>query len=251
MEYATVGEAMERPGVRLVLTAGVPGHWGESIKALVDYKGLDYLPVAQEGGGENAELLAWTGQSSAPVLVCDDLPPACHWLDQLMLLERLQPHPALLPTAPEARADAIGLCALIAGAEGFGWWRRMAMIQPMMGMDPVPPMAQRMAHKYAYSDAACASAPGHMRDICAALQRRLADSGGDYFCGDQPTAVDFYWACFAGMIKPLSPELNPMADWMRSLYTADEPEIRACLTPLLENHRDMMYQRHITTPLDF
>ena len=251
MEYISVTEAIEAPGLRLVLSAGVPGPWGESAKALLAYKGLEYQPVLQEGGGENAELLAWTGQTSAPVLVSDNLPAACHWLDLLMLLERLKPNPPLLPEDPMQRASPIGLCALIIGVDGFGWARRMSMIEPMMKLSPVPELALRMAHKYGYSSDAFATAPARMRLICDALEEHLSHQDGDYFFGARPGAVDFYWANFAGMIKPLAPALNPMPDWIRPIYTATDPEQQSCLLPALEAHRDMMYERHIATPLDF
>ncbi|MEP5566642.1 MAG: glutathione S-transferase C-terminal domain-containing protein [Halioglobus sp.] len=251
MKYISVAEAIDAPGLRLVLSAGVPGPWGESAKALLAFKGLKYQAVLQDGGGENAELLAWTGQTSAPVLVSDDLPAACHWLDLLMLAERLNPTPALLPEDPAQRASAIGLCALIAGVDGFGWARRMSMMEPMMKLDPVPRLAQRMAHKYGYTAEAFAAAPAKMRAICDALDEHLSLQAGDYFCGEELTAVDFYWANFAGMIKPLPHDLNPMPEWFRPIYTPTDSEILACLSPRLEAHRDMMYERHIDTPLDF
>ena len=65
MKYLSVEEAIDMPGLRLVLTAGVPGPWGEAAKAILAYKQLDYTPVRQEGGGENAALRDWTGQTSA------------------------------------------------------------------------------------------------------------------------------------------------------------------------------------------
>ena len=251
MKYISVAEAIDAPGLRLVLSAGVPGPWGESAKALLAFKGLKYQAVLQEGGGENAELLGWTGQTSAPVLVSDDLPAACHWLDLLMLVERLSPAPSLLPEDPAQRAIAIGLCSLIIGVDGFGWSRRMSMIEPMMKLDPVPQLAVRMAHKYGYSAEAFAAAPAKMRLICDALDEHLSLQAVDYFFGESPGAVDFYWANFAGMIKPLPPELNPMPEWIRPIYTASDSEVLACLSPRLEAHRDMMYERHIKTPLDF
>jgi hypothetical protein len=47
------------------------------------------------------------------------------------------------------------------------------------------------------------------------------------------------------------------APGLRLVLTAGVPgpcrpqETRACLTPRLETHRDMMYERHIALPLDF
>ena len=254
MEYIPVAEAIDRPGLRLVLTAGVPGPWGESAKSMLAYKGLEFTPVRQEGGGENPELLAWTGQNSAPVAVYEDLPPASHWLDLLMLAERLAPEPPLLPESPGERAEVIGLSALIAGVDGFAWNRRLQMLAPMMTLAEVPEMAVRMGHKYGWSEQALAAATGRIRAIAAELDRRLAsqrDRGRDYLVGESITAVDFYWANFAGMIVPLGPEDNPMPDFLRATYEAVDEETRACLTPRLEAHRDMMYERHIALPLDF
>ena len=53
MDYLTVEEAIPATGLRVVLTAGVPGPWGESIKALLVHKGIEFAPVAQVGGGAN------------------------------------------------------------------------------------------------------------------------------------------------------------------------------------------------------
>ena len=119
MDYLTVEEARTAPGLRLVLTAGVPGPWGESAKAILAYKGIEFVPVFQEGGGANEALVAWTGQSSAPVAVLEGQPPVSHWLDLLHLAERLQPEPALIPEDVSARADVLGLSALIAGVDGI------------------------------------------------------------------------------------------------------------------------------------
>ena len=251
MDYMSVAQAIEAPGLRVVLSTSVPGPWGEAIKAMLAFKQLEYQPVAQEGGGENPELRAWTGQTSAPVLVSDDLPPVCHWLDQVMLLERLRLQPQLLPSDCERRGSAIGLCALMAGVEGFGWQRRLLMLEPMMKMDPVPELSQRLAHKYGYSNRTVERASARMLEISQCLEQHLIAAGGDYFFGDAPTAPDFYWANFAGMIKPLPPELNPMPDWFRPIYSSNNPQVLACLSDRLEAHRDMMYERHIPTPLDF
>lgn len=251
MKYRSVEEARDLPGLRLVLTAGVPGPWGESAKYLVGYKGLDYVPVHQEGGGENAALKAWTGQTGAPVAVYDDLPPVSHWLDLVLFLDRIAPAKPLLPADAAGRAKAAGLSTLIAGVDGLGWNRRFHMLAPLMAMDEPPQAIIRLAQKYGWSDAALAAANGKLVDICAALDRALEDSDGDYFLGSTPCATDFHWAAFSGMLKPLPAGVNPMPDWMRAAWSDADESVRAALTRRLEAHRDRMFERYITLPLDY
>lgn len=254
MDYASIEEGRKADGLRLVLTAYVPGPWGESAKAILAFKGLTFLPVLQEGGGENAELLAWTGQSSAPVAVLDDQPPVCHWFDLLLLSERLAPKKPLLPEDMTLRSQVMGLSALIAGADGFGWNRRLHMLAPMMELPEPPEMAARLAAKYGWSDEALAKSAGRLKQISSELDRVLArqeERGSEYLVGDSVTAADFYWANFAGMIKPLPHEDNPMPDYMRNTYQARDAETLACVTPRLEAHRDRMYKQHIALPLNF
>lgn len=255
MNYLSIAEARVAPGLRLVLTAGVPGPWGEAAKAILAHKGIAYLPVAQEGGGENAELQAWTGQNSAPVAVYDDLPPVCHWLDLLMLSERLAPQKPLVPSAASERAEVLGLSALLAGVDGFAWNRRLQMFAPMLALDEPPEMIARMAHKYGWSDEAHAASTAKIAAISAHLDLKLAQQDktqqSAYFVGSSVTAVDFYWANFVGMIFPLGAAVNPMPDYMRATYEGADQATKDCITPRLLAHRDMMYDQHIALPLDF
>ncbi|HEY6131018.1 MAG TPA: glutathione S-transferase C-terminal domain-containing protein [Halioglobus sp.] len=254
MKYIPVEQAINAPGLRLVLSAGVPGPWGEAAKAILAYKQLDYTPVYQQGGGENAALRDWTGQTSAPVAVYEDLPPACHWLDVLMLAERLAPAKPLVPQDCSDRIEVLGLSALIAGVDGFGWHRRLQMLAPMLTLAEPPAMIVRLGAKYGWSPQAHAAAPARLQAISEELDRRLAQQragGSDYFVGTKPSAADFYWANFAAMLKPLPHKDNPMPDYMRASYESSDADTLACLTPLLEAHRDLMYQRHIALPLDF
>ena len=72
MEYLSVEEASARPGLRLVLTRGVPGPWGELAKAILHVKRLPYAAVAQEAGSDDAALVRWTGAANAPTAVWND-----------------------------------------------------------------------------------------------------------------------------------------------------------------------------------
>ena len=254
MQYLSVDEAKDKAGLKLVLSAGVPGPWGESLKAILAYKGIEYLPVRQEGGGENADVQAWTGQSSAPVLVGEGFPPVSHWLDQLHLAERLHPAPALLPEDMSQREQVLGMSALVVGVDGIGWNRRVQMIAPVMALDEPPEMLSRLAHKYGCTPEAIPVAARRLVNILKRLDTVLEQQqarGSDYFVGDSVTAVDFYWANFAAMFKPLPHDVNPMPDYLRTSYERIDEACTAAFTPRLERHRDAMYERHITLPLDF
>ena len=80
------------------------------------------------------------------------------------------------------------------------------------------------------------------------MQARLQS---DYLVGTSLTAVDLYLVNFLGMLRPLPPELNPMPEYLRRLYGQVEPELEPCLEPILFEHRDRIYERHIATPLEF
>jgi glutathione S-transferase len=254
MDYLTVEEAINRPGLRVVLTASVPGPWGEAVKALLAHKGIDYAPVAQVGGGANEALKQWTGQSSAPVLVLDGNPPVSHWLDQLHFIERMHDNNPLLPEAMGARAEVIGLSALIAGADGIGWNRRLQLFAPSMVLAEVPEQVQRMAQKYGYSEQQAERASAKLLAQLAHLDSVMArqeQSGREYLVGESVTAADFYLAHFAGLIIPLGPKDNPMPDWLRVQYESADDATKTAFTPRLTALRDRMFERHIKLPLEF
>ena len=254
MDYLTVEEAREATGLRLVLTAGVPGPWGESAKAIFAYKNIDFQPVYQEGGGANEALADWTGQTSAPVAVLDDQPPVSHWLDLLHLAERIAPEPALVPEDAAARAAVLGLSALIAGVDGIGWNRRVQILDPLVRLEEVPEPMARIAGKYACTPEAMPIATRRLAIACAHLDSVLEQqqrAGSPYFVGDSVSAADFYWANFAAMFKPLPQEVNPMPDYLRSSYSSAPAETLAGFTARLEAHRDHMYDHYIALPLDF
>ncbi len=254
MEYKSVAEARDLPGFRLVLTEGMPGPWAEAAKSILKYKNIEFIAVAQQAGAANEELQDWTGQTTAPVAVYEDEPVRYTWLDILYLAERLNPDKPLLPEDLEQRALVLGLSREIAGEQGLGWNKRLQMLAPMMSMEEPPEMSLRMAGKYGWSDAEYAASTERILaclkyfTIRLRTQQRLQS---DYLVGSAATAVDFYLANFLGIFRPLPPELNPMPDFLREIYTSVDAALETGLQAELFEHRDMMYERHIPTPLDF
>lgn len=254
MEYKTVAEARALSGLRLVLTEGMPGPWAEAAKAILNYKNISFIPVTQKAGEANEELQEWTGQTTAPVVVYNDEPVRYSWLDILLLAEKLNPDRALLPSDLEQRALVIGLCREIAGEHGLGWNKRLYLLAPMMQMDEPPAMSVRMGAKYGWSPEAYADSAGRIGQCLGYFSERLRQqsaAGSDYLVGNALTATDFYLANFMGLFRPLPEAMNPMPDFLRQVYSKQEPVLEAYLEPQLFEHRDMMYQRHIATPLEF
>jgi glutathione S-transferase len=174
-----------------------------------------------------------------------------------MLAERLGSGPSLLPVASVERAECLGLCMEIAAQQGFSWNARLWMLAALMGTDPAAaatPLERNMLRQYGMSAAAAAAAPARVADIVQNLAQQLRAQRGrgrEYLVGSQLTALDVYWACFSQMIAPLPPDVNPVPDYVRSLYGAPPPQVAAALDPLLLEHRDRIFERHIGLPLDY
>lgn len=256
-DYVEVSEAIRMPGLRLVLSAGVPGPWGESAKSIFHVKGIPYTRVRQLGGMENPELLAWTGRDNAPLAIYQGEAARDGWAEILDLAERLAPEPPLVPDDIEQRVRMFGLSREICGENGFGWLRRLMLLAPMYA-EGVPEatrtIARRLGGKYGYSAEAVAASGPRAASILRLLSRELLAqraAGSPYFIGDSLTALDIYWACFAALFQPLPEPLCPMPQMLRSAYLATDPTLRAAADPILLEHRDYIYERHLELPLDF
>ena len=254
MKYVSVEEGRKLGGLRLVLTAGVPGPWGEAAKAVLQYKRIPYTAVLQEAGAENRALLEWTGHANAPTAVFDNEPPCSDAFEIVFLAERLAPEPSLVPADVAGRAAMFGLLREIAGRHGLGWERRIMMIAPLMRVDAPSDFIRRIAQRYGYSEAAANAAPRAVARILEYLATTLEQQqrrGNRWLCGEQPSAVDLYWASFSQMFRPLPPEHCPMPDFIRASYSATDPELDRALSPGLIAHRDRVFAELIGLPLDF
>jgi glutathione S-transferase len=257
MKYLSVNEARNLPGLRLVLTAYMPGPWGEAAKYILSARNVEFVPVEQLAMEKNDELFDWTGMRNAPIAVYNDEPPQSTWLEILLLAERVGSGPSLIPEDPIERALMMGFSTEICGPDGFAWSRRLEMMGRGSTRNPSDDGKydmNRMARSYGVSPEAMARAPGRMISIMqglAAQLRKQKAAGSEYFVGERLSACDLHWAAFAGFVSPLPPELCPMPDFMRDNYTHLTPELAAALDPVLLEHRDRVYERHIRLPMDF
>jgi len=260
-EWVDVARARELPGLRLVLTAGVPGPWGEAAKGLFFAKKIAYTRVRQSLGDANAELRAWTGHDNAPQAVYRDEPARIAWPELIFLAERLAPAPALIPASAAERAQMFGLIHELAGENGLGWSRRLMMLHGTISLPtsvlpeghPVRAQVQTLGRKYGYSAAAAQAAPARVASILRLLSDQLAEQqrrGRRHLVGERPSALDIYWAAFAALISPLPEAQCAMPASLRGAYDLRDPELRNACSPELLAHRDSVYREHLELPIE-
>src|SRR5262245_19901318 len=254
MEYKTVAEAKDLPGLRLALTIGGPAPWSQAAKSIFQVKKIPYIPVAQHGGQANTELVAWTGHRNAPVAMYEKEPARTGWYEILMLAERLVPTPSLLPQNVEDRAIMIGLSHELCGEEGFTWQARHIMFETLIKVQGEAAKQNPMVQAYGYSAQNAAAAPAKIIPILKALSARLHNqqkAGSQYFVGSQLTALDLYWANMSQVIDTYPPEKNPMPDFFRQIWVPVRAAVESEIDPILIAHRDYIFAQHLTLPLDF
>ena len=251
-EYISVADAITRRGLRMVVLGKVPSPWGEAAKGIFHIKGLDFAAVRLVY--DDPALAKWAGQLSAPVVIYDDEPPRSGWAEILMLAERLAPQPPLLSLVPEARGRAVLLAEKICNQGGLGWFRRLQLVHA--GNTKAGGFAERIAAylggKYGY-DAAESEQYGPrvvklLGELASALKTQR-QAGKSYYLGDELSAVDVYSATFMALFKPLPPEQCDMHPGLRAAFEWLDPATAAALDPVLLEHRDMMYARHLQLPL--
>src|ERR1700687_2794016 len=108
LEYRSLEEIIDHPGLRIVLIKGMPSPWGQAAKTIFEIKGLDYVAAAWGPGEPNADIVAWGGDTSAPIVAWAKEKPINRWIDILYLAERLAPQPSLISAGAPPRALMIG-----------------------------------------------------------------------------------------------------------------------------------------------
>ncbi|HET9865175.1 MAG TPA: hypothetical protein VFP37_17170 [Steroidobacteraceae bacterium] len=252
VQYLSVEQAIARRGLRMVVIGQVPSPWGEAAKGIFHVKRIDFVAVRLEY--DNEALKSWTRDLSGPVAMYDDEPPRSGWAEILMLAERLAPTPALLPLQPEARARALLLAEKFCAPGGLGWNRRLQLVHA--GLTRAGGFNERIAgylgKKYGYDPASAAANAARvvqlLGELAAALRARR-DAGQTYYLGDELSAVDIYSAAFMGLFNPLPDAQCAMHPGARAAFEWLDPATAAALDPVLLEHRDMMYARHLELPL--
>jgi glutathione S-transferase len=253
MEYISVEEARTRPGLRLVLTRGVPGPWSEAAKAIFRLRNVDYVPVAQIAGDPNAELVEWTRHRNAPIALYENEAPRVRWLELLDLAERLGSGPSLLPESRDERMFMVGLVNEIAGERGMGWNARLLMFHASILAQGETAPQNPMYAEYQYDPALIEVSTERVvefLDFLAAHIKQQRGRGSHFLVGDQLTAADVYWACFSNMLQTLPPEQCPAPKGLRDIWGVLAKSIPG-YDPVLIQHRDRIFADHLVLPMEF
>ncbi len=253
LEFVDLRQAIDLPGLRLILISTTPSPWGEAVKGFFHVKKIPYVPVRHPMGQDQALLRQLTAQESAPVALYNDERPRSTWPEQLYLAERLGPDPPLIPDNLQDRVRMFGWCNELAGETGLGWARREMIFARSLNAAAadekrMAPM-RAMARKYNYS---AQTASRRIVDILRGLSEVFEEQknrGRNFLVGQRLSALDIMWAAFAALIKPLPQELCPLPQGIRAGFTNDDPAIEAAVSPRLMAHRDFIYNEYLELPL--
>ncbi len=249
MPYVDINQAINANGLRLILVQGMPSAWGVAVKAMMEYKSLDFTLGPQKPMQENPELLAWSGTNSGPVVAWNDEKPINRWDGILLLLERLAPDKPLVPENAAERIQLFGIGHEICGELGFGWNRRLDLMRP--ADDATGPSAFGLKYGYRDTDAKLANPRviAFMAELAATLKAQKAH-GSDYIIGQAVTAADFYWAAFSNFVVLQSPEDILLDLSIRPMFENTPAEVTAAVDPILLEHRDRIMHTYFKMPLE-
>ncbi|WP_340268079.1 glutathione S-transferase family protein [Sphingobium mellinum] len=251
VRYVPIDEARAMQGLRIAFTSGVPGAWSVAIKTILDLKGIDYIPVAQLPGTPNEELKAWTGQTSAPVLMLNDDRPRTQWSEMLVLAEQLQPEPRMIPIDEDERMALFGFCHEICGDDGLGWNVRLLLVSGEHGPQEADEATLLMRKKYS-SPVTNDYSRHRVKQIVGAMARRLesqAARGSRYFMGSKLTAADIYWTSFSNLFAPMTSDICTMPDYLRGMGALLEIYLGAPVPSILLDHRDYVARTYFRLPI--
>lgn len=252
--WLTVEEGMAAQGLRIAPVRGsVPSPWSEFCRALFHVKKVPYALVnARDPKSGLSAFKAATGHDVLPVVLWNEERPRASWIEQLAFAERLAPEPALLPDTVAERARVTGLLSELCTEGGFGWCRRLMLIDRLLHDsrygDRERLIGQYLAGKYGYSGASIAEATQRCEDVVAVFAR-LVPADAPYLAGSRLTALDLGWAAFAALIKPLSEPDCAMHPMWRDLYTWVPAQAASEDVEALLARRDTVYRWWLELPV--
>ncbi len=253
--YVSITQATTAPGLRMACLRGVPSPWTEAARGIFHVKGLACQYAAQSKEEPDGALTKWAGDVGIPVVAYENEKLRTGWAEILLLAERLQAEPALIPAGAEDRATLFGLAHEICGEMGFGWAYRLLMIQQSLGHSDESQdgstfpanVAAYLASKYGFNPTHARVAKARVIGVLQMLSERIA--GRRYLIGSSLTALDIYWATFANLILPLPDAELPAVPMIRAAYTCRDDAILGAVSGELRALQRRVYETHLELPV--
>lgn len=251
-DFVDLETAKAASGIRMIVVSGVPSPWGEAAKGILHVKSIDWKAVALDQRSE--DMAAWSPSRTGPVAFYNDEAARSGWAEILLLAERLSPTPALIPTDIGDRALMFGLSHELMGEGGLLWCRRLQSVHSGLtgGAGFPEPVARYLAAKYGYLPEQAGEVSARVSGLLGFFADRLkkqAEKGSDYLIGNSFTAADIYFAAGMALFGPLPQEHCALDDGMRAMFSSMDDTTRAALDPVLMQHRDRIYDRHLELPM--
>lgn len=252
-EWLTLDEGLTAAGLRIAPVREVPSPWSELCRALFHVKRIPVALIsARDPHFGLSKLKAATAHETLPVVFWESERPRANWLEQLSLATRLADSPSLVPDSPIERAFVIGLLAELCAEGGFGWHRRLLMIQRLLFEDAYGSreraIGQYLAAKYRHPGFTVTESSRRCEGIVAAFAT-LDFAKQGFLAGNSLSALDLGWAAFAALIQPLPNDLCPMDPVWRDLYTWTPRETAPEKVAALLAHRDRIYRDWMELPV--
>jgi hypothetical protein len=254
-QWLTLDQGLKATGLRIApVRNGIPSPWSELCRALFRVKRIPFALIdARDPKRGLTDLKSATGHDTLPVLLSESDRPLANWLEQILFADRTGIAPRLLPGNPRDRAAIVGLLSELCAEDGFGWNRRLLIIERLL-TDPRYSERERgigryLADKYGYSRSSSVAAQHRCEEIVAGFaEKRSAGTG--YLHGEVLTALDLGWAAFAALILPLPEDSCPMNELWRDLYSWTPRDSSPESVRTLLDHRDRIYREWIGLPID-
>ena len=252
VDYVDFEQARTAEGLRMVVVTGVPSPWGEAAKGIFHVKQIPWKAIKVDQ--TNDDLAEWAKQRGGPVAVYENEAPRSGWAEILLLAERLNPTPALLPADALDRTQLMGLSHEICGEGGLGWTRRLQGIHNGLTGGPgfPPPVAAYLSTKYGYRPDEAARLQRRVNELLEMLAKILHTQqsvGSRFYIGRGLSAVDIYSAAFMALFKPLPLDQCPIIEALRPAFESLDEVTAKALDPILLEHRDFVYDEFLELPL--
>ena len=249
--YISITQMRAAKGLRIASLRGVPSPWTEAAKGIFHVKGLECQYAAQSKEDPDGALAAWAGDVGIPVVAYDNEKLRTGWAEILLLAERLQPTPGLIPSNVDDRALLFGVSHEICGEMGLGWAYRLLMIQQSLdhgGESSFPAsIGSYLGQRYGLNPTHARVAKARTIELLEMLSRRI--EGRRFLIGDALTAADIYWATFANLITPLPENELPAAPMIRGAYTCRDADILGAMSNELRALQRRIYDDHLELPV--